>query len=119
MNKVLIVLATLAIIPLIVSCAAPHEAVKGTGEGLTDVATGAVKGTVELGKGTAGFVSGGLKASGEALQGKGDAASRSGKVAVDEAGEGLKGIIEEPMKGVAAGIEHFGEGVKKSTEEVK
>ena len=80
MNKALIVLATLAIIPLIVSCAAPHEAVRGTGEGITDVATGAVKGTVELGKGTAGFVSGGLKASGEALQGEGEAASRSGKI---------------------------------------
>ena len=121
MKKVLIVLALICLVPFVISCVAPQEAVKGTGKGTADIIGGAAEGVMEAGKGVGGAVGGTVQATGEALIGRGEEASEYGKVAVESLGEGVIGVVEKPIEGLAKGLKEIDRGIKEATgsEEIK
>jgi len=116
MRRVTLVLLVIALIPVLVSCASPKKAVKGTGDGITSIVEGAGTGTVELGKGAVGAVKGTAEATGNALIGRGSRAAESGKEAIDSTASGIKGIVVEPATGLSKGLTEIGTGIKESYE---
>jgi len=127
MRRIVLVLFIIALVPMLASCFATGKkaakdtgevvggTVLGTGKGTVDVAEGTGKGVVDLGKGTAGAVVGTAKATGYTLVGHGQEAVDSGKEAAKSGGEGLKGAVEQPVKGVAAGLQIIDREIKKAT----
>lgn len=115
MRKTWRVLTLVAIIPFLASCASPKAAVKGTGEGATEIIEGAGRGTTGFGKGTLGAVKETREATGEFLTGRGDEAIQSGKEAIDAGKEGIKDVLIEPVEGLGKGLRAIDEGIKKAT----
>ncbi len=115
MKRAILILAIFSITAGIVSCAAPKEAVKGTGKGAEEIIEGTGKGVVGLGKGAVGTVTGTVGATGELLTGQGDDAIKEGKQAVSSGGEGISSIIVEPATGLGKGLQAIDKGIKKAT----
>lgn len=121
MRKILATLILIAFISVLVSCARPGEAVKGTGKGATNIVEGAGRATVDVGKGAVDTVKGTAAATGYVLTGRGGEAVESGKEAINATAGGIKSVIVEPAKGLGEGLKSIDTGIKEATrsDEVK
>ncbi len=116
MKRVGLILVIMIVAVVIVSCAAPKEAVKGLGTGTTEIVEGAGRGVTEFGKGTLGTVKDTAEATGEFVTGRGDEAAGSGKDAMTAGSEGVKALIVKPIEGLGKGLTSIDKGVKKATD---
>ena len=115
MKRMLAIIILVLLIPFLSSCASPKHAVKGTGEGTTEIVEGAGRGATDFGRGTAEAVKETAEATGEFLTGRGGEAVESGKEAIDAGKEGIKDVLIEPAEGLGKGLKAIDEGIKKAT----
>ncbi len=127
MKRVLVLLVVVSLVPFLSSCFSTGKSavrdtgdavggtLEGTGQGTLDIVEGTGKGAAKFGKGAAEAVVGTGKAAGQALVGRGEEASESGKVAAKAAGEGIVGVLEEPVKGFGKALQSIDKSIKEST----
>ena len=128
MKRALVLLVIALFVPFLSSCFstgksavrdtgdAVGKTLEGTGEGTLDIVEGVGKGGAKFGKGAAESVVGTGQATGQALVGRGGEARESGKVAAEAAGEGIVGVLEEPVKGFGKALQSIDKSIKEATE---